>query len=108
MEAILRTYACGDMIAREITQATLAAIEAQGWMVVQGWQPIESAPKDGTAIIVTRPTIFESEDGWHVVRWDDGWWQVHCGKFDNPLRGDDPTHWMPLPASPPHPWPHKA
>jgi hypothetical protein len=65
------------------------------------WQPIETAPKDGTPILITRPTEWQCEEGWHVVRWDDDWWQVHDGKFDCPLRGPDPTHWMPLPV-PPH------
>lgn len=64
----------------------------------EGWQPIETAPKDGTPIIISRPTTFESEEGWHVVRWYDDWWQVHCGKFDHPLRGHAPTLWMPVPS----------
>lgn len=71
-----------------------------GGEVERGWQPIETAPKDGTAILITRSTQFESEEGWHVVRWDEDWWQVHCGKFDHLLRGADPTHWQPLPALP--------
>lgn len=69
--------------------------------------PIETAPKDGTHILITRPTM-HVEEAWHVVRWDDDWWQVHDGKNDWPLRGPDPTHWKPLPKrrppkkDPPH------
>jgi len=72
--------------------------------VAEGWRPIESAPRDGSAILITRPTDFPSEEAYHVVRWDgspgEGWWQVHDGKFDHPLRGPDPTFWKPLAAAP--------
>jgi hypothetical protein len=64
------------------------------------WQPIETAPKDGTPILITRETVFLSEEGWHIVRWEEDWWTVHDGKFDHALRGPDPTHWMPLPERP--------
>ena len=59
-----------------------------------GWQPIETAPKDGTPIYVRRPAAFV-EDFCHVVTWDaeDEWWQVHDGKFFHPLRGDAPREW---------------
>lgn len=66
-----------------------------------GWQPIESAPKDDTLILVWRQTTY-SDDPFVVVRWEDDWWQVHDGKNDWALRGPDPTHWMPLPKSPEH------
>ena len=71
----------------------------------QGWQPIETAPKDGTCIHVwaaeglSFPTVFWTNhdiEGWHV---DDG----KRGPF--PLRGASPTHWMPLPAVPPQAMP---
>ena len=68
------------------------------------WRPIESAPKDGTRVLLWR--VF---DGTAIGRWgnlvpddpqewfDDGWidnGQPICGE-------DDPaTHWMPLPAPP--------
>jgi hypothetical protein len=68
--------------------------------VVSGWQPIETAPKDSSPILATKP-------GWVTPRlmcWLDG---VALGKpgwrlFDNnPEFGPyQPTHWMPLPAAP--------
>lgn len=60
------------------------------------WQPIETAPEDGTLILITRPTRWP-EDRFHVVRWDDDWWMCHNGKNKQPLRGLYPTHWRSLP-----------
>ena len=62
-----------------------------------GWQPIETAPKDGQAILVT--------DGMdcYCVEWDEefDWWTVDDNKLGPfRLRGSAPTHWMPLPAAP--------
>jgi hypothetical protein len=66
------------------------------------WRPIHSAPKDGTLILIHRTEQRYAEDTHHVARWvaEDEWWQVHDGKFDHALRGDEPTHWMPLPEPP--------
>lgn len=64
------------------------------------WQPIETAPKDGTDILVmTGETM-------HVVRWinihgDFDYWAVDDNKHGPfTLRGKAPTHWMPLPEPP--------
>ena len=64
------------------------------------WQPIETAPKDGTDILVmTGETM-------HVVRWinihgDFDYWAVDDNKHGPfTLRGKAPTHWMPLPETP--------
>ena len=62
-----------------------------------GWQPIETAPKDGQAILVT--------DGMdcYCVEWDEefDWWTVDDNKLGPfRLRGSAPTHWVPLPPAP--------
>ena len=64
------------------------------------WQPIETAPKDGTDILVmTGETM-------HVVRWinihgDFDYWAVDDNKHGPfTLRGKAPTHWMSLPEPP--------
>ena len=62
-----------------------------------GWQSIETAPRDGQAILVT--------DGWdcYCVEWDEefDWWTVDDNKLGPfRLRGSAPTHWMPLPPVP--------
>ncbi|WP_367079153.1 DUF551 domain-containing protein [Luteitalea sp.] len=67
------------------------------------WQPIETAPKDGTPVLVYFPEIGVWEVRWSTDVFDDGFWCVSDNKFeDRPLRGwiENPTHWMPLPAPP--------
>lgn len=74
-----------------------------------GWLPIESAPKDGTEIIIFHPqagvcAAFCPGDGfaWHCM---DGM-NTAIGKKSGqsiPVMTsfvDAPTHWMPLPAAP--------
>lgn len=65
---------------------------------MSGWQPIETAPRDGTRIRVKRPPAVglshcpeEGEDWWHqpipLLRLGGGWW--HSSSVQQP------THWMP-------------
>ena len=59
------------------------------------WLPIDTAPKDGTRILVFAPQV---ENGWVVLVWwqDDLWIDG-----DMVALGDDAvTHWMPLPEKP--------
>lgn len=63
--------------------------------VLPGWQPIETAPKDGACILgciagLARPV---SEVFW----WGNGW-RAWDGVYVSPI--SYPTHWMPLPAAP--------
>ena len=63
----------------------------------EAWQPIETAPKDGTAILVSESRFI------HCVEWNDEyeWWAVDDNKLGPfRLRGTAPTHWMPLPPPP--------
>jgi hypothetical protein len=64
------------------------------------WQPIETAPKDGTLILLAN--IEDIHDPWVVCgQWNKGagWYnQFACaGNGDCKIR---PTHWMPLPPPP--------
>ena len=69
------------------------------------WQPMATAPKDGTHILVWFPQSGVWEVFMHRFDQDDteGWWCVSDNKNEPmPLRGwvIQPTHWMPLPAPP--------
>ena len=92
-------------------------------MKASDWQPIETAPKDGTPILLGRKAA--DEDDWGISTL--GWWQdsepdgVDCmgsdagfidyqvnnffpgrsfGAEKHRYRESQPTHWMPLPEPP--------
>lgn len=62
------------------------------------WQPIETAPKDGTHILMFRPRAKQPiavglfVPGWH-----------HPMAIPGRYGWDDVTHWMPLPPPPKEP-----
>lgn len=68
------------------------------------WQPIDTAPKDGTSILLGRFTgnPKEQHEGLQAVDWyrtpakDAGF--IGFGKFN--AQYWPPTHWMPLPPPP--------
>lgn len=63
-----------------------------------GWLPIESAPKDGTCILVWGPEEEGFNSGMGVV-----WFCALEGWFvegDLGSVGESYTHWQPLPAPP--------
>lgn len=64
----------------------------------QGWQPIETAPKDGTTLLgYDSSRTYEPEEGLGAVefmRWIDGAWR------DPSTYSMRPTHWQPLPPAP--------
>lgn len=74
----------------------------------QGWQPIETAPKDGTQILV-----WEAGDvsvvAWERIKNCNGWQCFGDGRRaveymsdfgTDYLEAGWPTHWMPLPPAP--------
>jgi hypothetical protein len=67
------------------------------------WRPIETAPLDGSPLLVYFPQIGTWRVFWSVNVFEHGSWCVSDNKFeDRPLRGwlTPPTHWMPLPEPP--------
>lgn len=58
------------------------------------WQPIETAPRDGTCVLLYRPEIIFSGyyGGAHA-----GW---RHNAPTSPAMYPKPTHWMPLPCFP--------
>lgn len=79
---------------------------------MSGWQPIETAPKDGVAVLLWggRPDRCSDEmhpvdEHWLMPRPVSGWWDHNRWRYclyDSGYYGDyeNPTHWMPLPDPP--------
>ncbi len=66
------------------------------------WQPIETAPRDGTEILIFEPA---SAAKIHVVSWQESedykvWCYAEEVLSDICPEGAEPTHWMPLPQPP--------
>lgn len=59
------------------------------------WQPIETAPKDGTEILVFRQYEYGQTilPHYEVVRWEGEW--LYAGEYSIAA-----THWTPLPPPP--------
>lgn len=87
------------------------------------WQPIETAPRDGTEILIyvdvaTVPVVhiawYRSKDewensgqyccGWDILQEWEGWWSYTENSVSQSKLEDykHPTHWMPLPNAPSH------
>lgn len=66
------------------------------------WQPIETAPKDGTTILAFYPSLTgytarQDVAPIHWSEWGNGVWEnATSGGKPSSL----PTHWMPLPEPP--------
>lgn len=65
------------------------------------WQPIETAPKDGTEIFTAKMKPERFGSYFYAVRskWRGSEWVMDLGDRWSPF-DPDPTHWMPLPAPP--------
>lgn len=66
----------------------------------QTWQPIESAPKDGTRILTIDPDFVGLHEGADVARYTGafgGAWLDNARHIPDTVY---PTHWMPLPTPP--------
>lgn len=62
------------------------------------WQPINTAPKDGTVILGRE----HGDDAVFPMRWETGSWRGHGWRLVYVVWGDesnhcDPTHWAPIP-----------
>ncbi|MBR7900294.1 hypothetical protein [Burkholderia multivorans] len=75
--------------------ALLATPEPEPRAEVTGWQPIETAPTDGTGVllIATRHSMLMPDPEVIVGAYRRGWWS-------GPSTLSHVTHWMPLPAAP--------
>lgn len=73
---------------RELTQDDESSLMAKANV----WQPIETAPKDGTRFLAYRKSIYPVVCFWNEKHLGTREWGFH------PL--ENPTHWMPLPTLP--------
>jgi hypothetical protein len=68
------------------------------------WQPIETAPTDGTWVLVWGPSQRWSSVmmAWFALNHRSGkaYWKDSTEWDDYELVDDQPTHWMPLPEPP--------
>jgi hypothetical protein len=87
--------------ALDTLDAISADLAADGYAVEQDWQPIATAPRDGTAILCwpfNYSSLFEGEAEPEIVIGffsEDDWW---CES--TVAKTFDPTHWRPLPTPP--------
>ena len=91
------TNALRSAIMSKEEQEILAALPVDQ-VKAERWQPIETAPKDGSRLLVTRAP-FTGKAPYKIVWWSSstpkGWrWRL------SKLVRFNPTHWMPLPEPP--------
>jgi hypothetical protein len=104
MVSVTRSHQNDDRALLAERDRLAAALEAARG---DAWQPIETAPRDGTTVMV-----YFKGHGAMTVAWEDPWgdgpeaatWCVTDHKHGSyPVRGyrtGDDTHWRPLPAPP--------
>lgn len=65
------------------------------------WQPIETAPKDGTRILIFNGNTLSAYWYKFVSKQGGSWQLTEAGGYagDGDL-SSEPTHWMPLPEAP--------
>ena len=80
---------------------SLKEMRPEQWnLLMGGWLPIESAPKDGVTQIDLWFPISGRRTNWRWYRKNKFWGSV-SGRFDRIDKCDDlPTHWQPLPQAP--------
>lgn len=61
------------------------------------WQPIETAPTDGTRVLAYVPDCPQMVEEIVIVRVSWGEWTYFAGEDTAQV---NPTHWMPLPSAP--------
>ena len=90
----------------EMIGAVLQAADAVS--VGAGWRPIETAPKDGTMLLLAGFNFGNPQRGQHITagswRNERGWWEGLPDPVAEHLTANTQlnnlTHWMPLPAAP--------
>ena len=89
----LRELRLDQLLTSEMVELVVRAYLASRGQA-EGWQKIETAPKDGTPILAWCPTHFQGKGSAAVMLWLGDHW-AHLGSFR-----DQPTHWRPLRPAP--------
>jgi hypothetical protein len=64
------------------------------------WQPINTAPKDGTSVLLYQPKGRYYHECMMVAAWSTSWMPDGIGGYEWENELQAPTHWMPLPLPP--------
>jgi len=88
---MIENGSCPESIAPHI-DTILALLDKE---IDGGWQPIDTAPKDGTRVLLYDPYNGVGDGYYCNIRW----WHYECGD-DWYSEEWNPTHWMPLPTTP--------
>ena len=64
------------------------------------WQPIETAPKDGTKVLAFFPRSKSIRVAWYKKFLLDGWLWAYDADMNPDMWSDQPDYWMHLPAKP--------
>ena len=73
------------------------------WGSDMKWQPIETAPEDGTEVLVYVWVSLDQKHDMAVAAWRKGMWDMFPADVKGKKRWREfgcPTHWMPLPEPP--------
>lgn len=104
LEAFIAMLDQAEEKGRQEERAKAASMTAQAPVrEVPGWLPIETAPKDGSEMLLWLPAPYNRME---KARWFDLWENWQLGDF--PDDSDEycgigsalPTHYMPLPSAP--------
>lgn len=83
-----------------VARAFAALLEERNAVLAERqWRPIETAPKDGTMIMLGHPDFPAEAGWWEYGSWFQGWC---CGGHRSDMYGPsfEPTHWQPVVAPP--------
>lgn len=96
-----------------MAQAAIGYIQGAGFEIraSNSWQPIETAPQDGSAILGYGRHTASPPDAQRGVKIGDHWWSIMLWDVyrpkaqwvfakDGAATWSKPTHWMPLPDAP--------
>lgn len=82
--------ACYAMLFKQMNDLVSSSVESK-------WHPIETAPKDGTEILVCDDLGVMVKASWYTPTGDWVWWETRDGKLVTTV---DAYMWMPLPVPP--------